>query len=712
MKGKLKDYILDIIETRTKRITALALFLSAFFCKIIIEIFNSRSVLKGAIYLFRDPFSFIINFSIIMFTLSFCLLLKRRLAYILTVSTIWLGFGIANFVVTSKRVTPFSATDLKLLDSIDDIIGKYLNSFELVLIIISIVAVAMIVVIIWIKFPKYAEKIKYGRNVLLVLATSLIMVIIIKLGFAFSVVSQKFPNMTIAYHDYGFPYCFVCSLLYHGVEEPSEYSEQAVKDVLDTLDNMSTVDGDNKKTPNVIFLQLESFFDVSKMKNLELSSEALPNFNQLKEKYPSGYLTVNNVGYGTANTEFEIMTGLNLDNFGPGEFPYKTILKTSTCESAAYILKEYGYSTHAIHNNTATFYGRRDVFTRLGYDSFTSVEYMNPKSYTVTDWVKDDVLTEEIMKALQSTDEMDYIYTISVQGHGDYPKESVLENPAITVVGGYESQEEMYMWEYYVNMIHEMDVFIGDLIKALEAYGEDTVLVMYGDHLPSLDIQEKELENGDLYETEYIVWSNFELDMPDKDIETYQLSSRVLQYLNIDGGLINKYHQAYNDKNDYLDKLHLLTYDILYGNMYAYEGISPYVEIDMKLGTYDIVIEDVRLATYGEMLSINPDYNWQDDVQSEDIATEPNASDAIDNWYIIKGENFTNCSFVFVNGSEYETKFVDENTLMIYEENLESLDVINITQKSNSTILTSSEPFTYFNVNDLIEGSSMDGSAE
>jgi hypothetical protein len=66
-----------------------------------------------------------------------------------------------------------------------------------------------------------------------------------------------------------------------------------------------------------------------------------------------------------------------------------------------------------------------------------------------------------------------------------------------------------------------MDIFVGDLIKSLEAYDEDVVLVLYGDHLPSLDIKEKELKNGDLYETQYIVWSNFGLDMPDKDIELF-----------------------------------------------------------------------------------------------------------------------------------------------------------------------------------------------
>ena len=44
---------------------------------------------------------------------------------------------------------------------------------------------------------------------------------------------------------------------------------------------------------------------------------------------------------------------------------------------------------------------------------------------TATGWVKDHILTKEIIKTLDATDEPDYIYTISVQGHGDYPTEPV-----------------------------------------------------------------------------------------------------------------------------------------------------------------------------------------------------------------------------------------------------------------------------------------------
>lgn len=704
MKERLKKYLLDIFKTTNKRITFIAFFTVPFICNIVIEMFNSKSFINGITYLFRDTFSFVINMGIIMFSMSFCLLLKKRLAYIFTVGMLWVAMGVVNFVITSKRTTPFSVTDFALLGSIDDIIKKYLNPLELIMIIIAIALVVMAVTVVWIKLPKYADKIKHLRNIILVVISFGLMMIIIEAGFLFGALSAKFPNMTIAYKDYGFPYCFVTSFVNKGVEQPDEYSRENVMEIVEKLDSTKTVDSDEKRNPNIIFLQLESFFDVNKLIGLELSSEATPIFNKLKEDYPSGYLTVNNVGYGTANTEFEIMTGLNLDDFGPGEFPYTTILTKTTCETTGYILKDYGYSAHAIHNNTATFYSRRSVFKRLGFDSFTSVEYMYPEEYTPTEWVKDEVLTDEILKVLDSTEDSDYVYAISVQGHGDYPAEPVLEEPRIQVTGGIENEGRRYMIEYYVNMISEMDDFVGNLIEELDKLEEDTVLVVYGDHLPSLDINEKELENKNLYQTEYVVWNNFDLEMSDKDIETYQLSSRVLEHLNIDGGVINKFHQVYNNNNEYLEKLHLLTFDILYGNMFTYDGINPYIATDMKMGTYDIVITGVERARNKDLLEAGVDIegDLSDEEEQQNVSINP--YEPLMDWYLVKGEYFTECSFVSINGIECDTNYINSETLLIHAPELNSLDVLVINQKSNSTILSTSAEFTYFNILDTPEG--------
>ena len=114
-------------------------------------------------------------------------------------------------------------------------------------------------------------------------------------------------------------------------------------------------------------------------------------------EYSSGYFKVPSVGAGTANTEFEVLTGMSMRFFGPGEYPYKTYAKTRTLESAASALKGLGYGAEALHNNGGNFYSRAQVFNNMGFDHYTSKEFMNILQTTPKGWATDDILVPNIM---------------------------------------------------------------------------------------------------------------------------------------------------------------------------------------------------------------------------------------------------------------------------------------------------------------------------
>ena len=362
------------------------------------------------------------------------------------------------------------------------------------------------------------------------------------------------------------------------------------------------------------------------------------------------------------------MTGMNLDDFGPGEVPYKTVLQKTTCESMAYNLKEYGYSAHAIHNNDGTFYSRKWVFEKLGYDTFTSIEYMHVTEFTPMDWSKDKFLTEEILKAIRSTKEPDYIYTISVQGHGSYPSTGKIENPAVTVSNVSDDGRKNAI-EYYSNQIREMDDFIKELTTELSKLDEEVILVMYGDHLPGLGFSEENLENGSLYQTEYIIWNNMNLPVENEDLETYQLSSKVMKLLGMNSGVINKYHQNYRNDEGYLSGLQNLEYDILYGDKIAYGGINPYTPTELQMGVDTIEITRVE----------------KQEADGRQYA-------------VIHGKHFNEFSRVYVNGDSFSTEYVDEQTLRIVYEGLTSLDSFVVSQedKDDGTILSSTKECLYY----------------
>jgi hypothetical protein len=523
------------------------------------------------------------------------------------------------------------------------------------------------IIILFRKTPRLPNKINFKK----VIATILIIFALtfgsVMGGMKSGVLDTFFGNLAYAYRDNGVPYCFLVTWVKTGVDKPSGYSEEMIESIFSGGelgdDNIYTPgeddDTDVANKPNVIFLQLESFIDPTLVEGVEYSEDPMPNYRKLMKEYSSGYLTVPSVGAGTANVEFEVMTGMSVKFFGPGEYPYKSILKETTCEAAPYDYKTLGYSTHAIHNHRGVFYYRNKVFANIGFDTFTSLEYMNNVMKTPKNWAKDGILTEQILDALNSTEGSDYIYTISVQGHGKYPTEQVIENPAITVTKA-DSDEQKWQYEYYANQVHEMDAFVKELTDTLASYDEDVILVMYGDHLPALDMTEDTMKNGSVYQTQYIVWDNFGLEKQDMDIATYELNAEIMKRLGMSVGLMNKYHQNYEDTTDYMDNLKALTYDMLYGKNYIYGGTSPFKKTNLKMGVKDIKINEV--------------------VQ-------------IGDQYYIKGENFTEYSKISLDGKALKTVYLGPTILALNEEvDPEDVSKMKVSQiEKNKAVLSTTE---------------------
>ena len=676
----------------------------------IIELCSRRSLGDTFSYIFGSPLVFLYNCLIILSTLSIVLLFKRRTFFFTLISAIWIGFGITNGIILSNRVTPFTATDLTLADLGLGIISKYLSPTVTNLIAGFLIAVVLGIVFLFFKGPKYKGKLNYKKNILIVSSVWAFLFLSTKVALGFNVITSYFGNIAFAYEDYGFPYCFSNTLLNTGIDKPKDYSEEKIASISDLIASnntsnelgsndillASTEGGLNHKTntdkPNIVMVQLESFFDPTLVKYLQFSEDPVPNFRSLMENYSSGYLTVPSVGAGTANTEFEVLSGMSLQFFGPGEYPYKTILQESTAESVSYDLKELGYSTHAIHNNKGTFYGRNFVFSQLGFDTFTSLEYMNVEEYTPKDWAKDFYLTDEILKSLNSTEGSDFVYTISVQAHGDYPKEKILENPKIQV-SGLPDEETTNAFTYYINQLHEVDQFVGQLVEALSNRDEETVLVLFGDHLPTLGFSDEDLVNNSIFQTEYVVWSNFDMPKNDQDLTAYQLTSSVLNSLDIDNGVLTKFHNQFKNTPNYLDDLKLLQYDMLYGEQYIYGGINPFIATDLKMGTYDISITDIyEETTTTEEVEVLESIEPSEDSEAIEEIDELEGKNNL----VVKGENFNEFSKVYINGKYNKTVFIDSNTLMVNDITLEPNSSIVVTQRTTGGgKLSSTNEFIY-----------------
>lgn len=561
----------------------------------LIEAFNRKSLPAAFGYLVESPLLFLFNTLIIMLTLSIAMFFKREIFALVTISAVWVLFGVVNFVILQFRVTPFSAVDFTLIKSAISVSGHYLNLFTVAMIILAALVLMVGLVCLFLKAPINTEhdyrKVLFSLTCCATLGVAIL--VIHHSSNSVQALSTHYTNISEAYENYGFAYCFANSILDTGIKKPDDYSEESVKAITDALEDKPS----SGEHPNIIMVQLESFFDVNSVTGLQFSEDPIPIFHQLQRKYTSGLVTVPTVGAGTVNTEFEVLTGMSQHDFGVSEYPYKTVLKSTPTESICTDLKALGYTAHAVHNNEGTFYGRETVFSSLGFDTFASMEFMNGLSDNPNGWCNDDVLPKEIVKTLDATVGADFTLAITVQSHGKYDG-IVLDNPEVTVTDAPEGKEEAF--QYYVNELFEVDRMIGKLIEALNRRKEKSVLVLYGDHLPSLDIEEEDLSNGDLYQTPYVIWDNLGLEKQDGDLYSYQLYAKTLEHLDIHEGMLTKYHQQMAGNGvSYLEGLSTLAYDLLYGENYAYGGENPFTATDMQMGTEKVVLTGVKKTKSG-----------------------------------------------------------------------------------------------------------------
>ena len=694
--------------------------LLAFAMNLVIESLARLSPFGGIAYLAERPVQFFLSAAVLFACFALSLLFRRRL-FVLTVTvSLWLVLGITNAVLVALRVSPLSGIDFSILRSCLPIVKVYLRAWHVVLIAL------FLGLIVWLAARLFKRSgfsaVRFGREVLLCFSALAVTGGCLFFSVHTGAVDTSFSDLPGAYDQYGFVTCFSLTVLNRGIREPEDYSEETVRALLSSLEErdpgLSEAEDDPVpasvsasapvagEKPNLVVVQLESFMDPGRIAGTSWSEPPVPFFTSLKEKNPSGFLRVNTVGAGTANTEFEVLTGIDLGYFGAGEYPYQTVLEEedAVAESMASDLKAAGYAAHAVHNHSGSFYDRWKVYEALGFDDFTPLEYMNGVETNPLGWAKDAVLTDYIRACLDSTGGPDFVFAVSVQGHGLYPSgpedipadfgdvpaessSDPAEAPvrALTFPEGW-TPEECAQLSYYAGQMREMDDFLRELCamleEASEESGEETLLLLYGDHLPPLpfDRGDESGENepafrdgSDCLDSEYVfVLFGGERNLAeDRDLEAWEAGMAMLREAGAEEGLLNRCHRLLEDPDERENALRLLAYDLLYGERYAWGGETPFSRGTLRMGVREIRADSALLS------------------EGED-------GDAV---LVVRGENFTPYSVVSVNGRARPTEFVspgelrsDPGLLALNPDYLGDASVSVIQRTADYTVLGESGP--------------------
>ncbi len=635
------------------------------FLNVYLEMLQRKSPAALLLFIHQRTFMFLFNGLLIFTTLSAVFLLRKKIFAYAMAGGSWLLVGLINGVILSHRKTPFTAVDLTVARSALPVIRAYLSLPQIIACVILMVLMiaGMVCLFLYTREQKRAYDARVGFFWMGLIG--LFFLIVLKTGTNKGILARKFDNLMDAYRDYGVAYSFFITAVDTGIDRPMQYSRGAVDRILRHCDQgiQSLKDGEGdqeKRRPNVIFVQLESFFDPGVMKNLKISQDPVPNLHRLQKDYIHGNLNVSVYGAGTINTEFEVITGMNLEDFGSGEYPYRSIIHKRTCDNISYWLEEEGYYRTVIHNNNAAFYDRDKVYANLGFQSFISMENMDISEFNEIGWPKDYVLEDQIMDALETSPEKDLIYTISVQGHGDYPQTPRPEDQEdrIKVTGENMSDNYCNAWTYYANEIYEMDDFIGRLTDRLSSYPEDVILVFYGDHLPGMNIDNKDLEGVNRFQTPYVIWDNYgrsrkEAEKESGDLETWQLASRILGSVKIYKGTLNRYHQTMSDSKKYKKNLRLLEYDMLYGSNFVrrLNGKKDLKPSEIRYGIHDPVITGL---------------SWDEETGD----------------YILEGDYFTDYSRVYGDHIRIRSEKIDRQHIRIPVNSMKKAKELTVIQVS------------------------------
>ena len=603
------------------------------------------------------PAYFLYNVLIVLTSLLLSELFKRRRAVLCTISILWVVLGVVQFIVIKDRTQPFCSVDILMIKDAFSLITIYYTWPQIILMFASGFAAIFLVIMLFARM-KRRKRFKLAMPLAAFVGFVLLTAMVAALGMRAGAFPRHFDSLVDAYNDYGFATCFVFTFGQQGISRPEAYSPDAVTDILAEIDEDPNAaeliyptfdEEDNLAQPNILFVQLESFFDVNTIKGSEYSADPTPWFNRMCSRFPSGLLYVPTIGGGTANTEFEVISGLNLDFFGAGEYPYNTILQNTTCETMCYNLKEYGYATTAMHNNRATFYSRNTVYPNLGFDRFVSLEYMKDVKYTPVGWARDAGLTDEIITALQTTEARDMVFCIAVETHGKYA-ETYEPKPGDIEVLRLPEQIPLAPFQNFVNALPGTDTFLRDLTLALLRFDEPTIVVAYGDHLPAMELESDMLSTGSIYASRYVIWNNFGGQFEAPDLEAYRLNANLLKQLGFSGGVVTKLHQSVDPGDtgaEYLDKLEVLEYDMLYGDQQAFEGEYPYVATHMRMGSRDITVTGAE-REYHRLL--------------------------------VTGENFTEFSRVVVGDQVLDTLYIDSQHIVAPVDDALQFDAFSVAQ--------------------------------
>lgn len=477
-------------------------------------------------YNYRAPVLLFLNWlpMAVMLILGYCLLGNIFYSGSLTV-LIWGALSYVNLMKTEARGDPFVPGDVLLLLEGIQALGDYqlrLHPGKLAFLVGSVAGLLALGFLV--------QSRRGNRRVRLIAAVITLALFVGAMAgpYASADLYNAIPgpdrsNVPRVFDCFGFPYVFLHNFNLYPVDRPEGYSrlEAAEYEQIYLKEAVAP-----EQAPNILMVMCEAFTDLPNADVFTYSEAENPlaYFNALcaREDVISGDMIVSNIGAGTANTEFDVLTGMMTNRIGEGTTSAFRVVHRNT-DSLPRALSAVGYETFFLHPGNNWFYNRESVYNYLGIsdhvfkDSFTQEHYKG-------NWISDDAFFAVLRENLDAreSDAPMFAYGVTIQNHQAYTEEKYGFMPKAVQTDVQLSAEANEYLSVYFEGLRDSDRLLENLVTWLDSKAEPWILVFFGDHQPNLGadflsyrelgVYPEDLDTAEnrltQYTVPYLIWGN------------------------------------------------------------------------------------------------------------------------------------------------------------------------------------------------------------
>ena len=461
-------------------------------------------------------------------TLLLYLITRRQSVSIIVTQLLMVILGLINYYYYYYRNEPFELADAVMADTALSIIDEYTYEINGLIIYVVLSAVLVTIAVVLNNYRPISKRVK---RMAWVYCIGMI------LGMYTASLDVSFWNMGSSIGKYGYLASFAEYTkrdLIHS--RPNGYSLERVSNIISRYDEEESTNSD--VTPDIVVIMDEAFCDLPSLYGFETDADCMPFIHSMADNTVSGWTFVSSFGGGTANTEWEFLTGNSMAFSDGASCPYVQYVKKET-SSFARNLKDMGYETVAIHPYYGKNYNRDKVYPYMGFDEFINTDDSAGDFWNLRQYSSDMSVVEKLISLNESShkDGSRFEFVVTMQNHGGYSSE---ESELDSLIYPVDEDLQYVQLEEYLSLVRYTDEAFQKLIEYYSSQDKPTIVVLFGDHQPGLDAEIYDAMEGDgapdykQHMVPFVIWTNYDIEESSGNITSINyLRTKILQIANL-----------------------------------------------------------------------------------------------------------------------------------------------------------------------------------